>query len=416
MWIQLESLELTAPFEQDSEVIEFQSECTEEIESEEVVQTVHADTAVGVAQMRNNMNNGYNLRKSTNIQHVYSAMTIKAAASGYGEAPAADAMMQELEYCVSIQVFKGMDPIDNAYRAMPSKKFLIPKKLPCGALDKIKARLVAGGHRQDRSLYSDQETTSPKVSLKAASAQAALAAHRGEHVLTLDHKAAYLNAKMKGPEVKMMLSKEMSEILWQVNEDYKTYCQANGTILEQLERALYGCIQSTVLWYKELSSTLEGLGYSRNPYDTCVFNKMRDGLVDTILVYVDDLMPTSTMQSVLDAVAEVLRVRYGGVTVKTCKEHDFLGVHWDFRAPGEVSLSMDGYVSNIVSKYNVTKKAKTLATYMSFQSNDDCPKVSNEKAQLFHSCVMELHYLVKRIRGNILTAVSFYATRVVSLI
>ena len=322
--------------------------------------------------------------------------------------------MQELKYCISIQVFKGMDPIDNAYGAMPSKMFLTPKKLPCGALDKIKARLVAGGHRQDRSLYSDQETSSPTVSLTAAFTQAALAAYRGEHVLTLDHKAAYLNAKMKGPEVKMMLSKEVSEILCQVNEDYKTYRRANSTILVQLEKALYGCIQSTVPWYEELSSTLEGLGYSRNPYDTCVFNKMRDGLVDTILVYVDDFMPTSTKQSVLDAVAEALRVRYGGLILKTCKEHDFLGIHWDFRAPGEVSMSMDGCVSNIVSKYNVTKKAKTPATYMLFQSNDGCPKVSNEKAQLFRSCVMELHYLAKRIRGDILTAVSFCATRVVS--
>ena len=156
--VQLESLELAAPFEQDSEVIEFQTEndeVTEEIESEEVVQTVDADTAAGVAQMRNNMNNGYNLRKSTNIQHVYSAMTIKAAASEYGEATVTDAVMQELKHCVSKQVFKGMDPTDNAYGAIPSKMFLTPKKLPSGALDKIKARLVAGGHRQDRSLYSD---------------------------------------------------------------------------------------------------------------------------------------------------------------------------------------------------------------------------------------------------------------------
>ena len=364
-----ESLELTATFEQESQVSELQPESvevTEEIEREEVEQSLDADTAMGVTQMRNDMNSGYNLRKSTNIQHVYSAMTIKAAASEYGQAIVTDAVTLELKHCISKHVFKGMGPSDNAYGSIPSKMFLTPKRLPSGALDKIKARLVAGGHRQDRSLYSDQETSSPTVSLTAVFAQAALAAHRGEHVLTLDHKAAYLNAKMKGPEIKMMLSKEVSEILCDINKEYKTYRRANGTILVQLQKALYGCIQSAVLWYEELSSTLEGLGYSRNPYDTCVFNKIRGGLVDTILVYVDDLMLTSTEQSVLDAVAEALRVRYGGVTVKTGKEHDFLGIHWDFRAPGKVSLSMDGYVSNIVSKYNVTKKAKTPATEMLF--------------------------------------------------
>lgn len=128
--------------------------------------------------------------------------------------------------------------------------FLTSKKLPSGALDKIKARLVAGGHRQDRSLYSDQETSSPTVSLTAVFAQAAIAAHRGEFVLTLDHKAAYLNATIKGPEVKMILTKEASKILCEVCEDYKAYRRNNGTITVQLQKALYGVRGSQYRTYK----------------------------------------------------------------------------------------------------------------------------------------------------------------------
>lgn len=56
----------------------------------------------------------------------------------------------------------------------------------------------------------------------------------------------------------------------------------------------------------------------------------------------------------------------------------------------------------------------TPATEMLFKSNLSCPKLSHELQQIFHSCVMELHYLANRIRGDILTAVSFYATRVLS--
>ena len=232
--------------------------------------------------------------------------------------------------------------------------------------------------------------------------------------MTLDHKAAYLNATMKGPEVKMMLSKEVSETLCEVCEDYRAYLRHNGTILVQLQKALYGCIQSAVLWYEELSSTLEGLGYSRNPYDKCVFNKFSDGKTNTILVYVDDLLLTSSKQSDLDMVANALRDRYGGVTVKTGQVHDFLGINWDFRTPGEVSLSMEGYISNILNKYDVSKEAMTPVTEMLFRSNKSCPKLSHRLQQTFHSCVMELHYLAKRIRGDILTAVSFCATRVLS--
>jgi Reverse transcriptase (RNA-dependent DNA polymerase) len=207
-----------------------------------------------------------------------------------------------------------------------------------------------------------EATSSQTVSLTAVFAQAAIAAYRRDFVLTLDHKTAYLNATMKGPEVKMMLTREASEILCEVCEDYKAYRRGNGTILVQLQKALYGCIQAAVLWCEELSNTLEGLGYSKNPYDTCVFNKVSDGVTNTILVYVDDLLLTSAKQSNLDMVAEALRKRYGGVTVKTGREHDFLGINWDFRTPGEVSSSMEGYVSNILNKYNVVKRAMTPST------------------------------------------------------
>ena len=75
---------------------------------------------------------------------------------------------------------------------------------------------------------------------------------------------------------------------------------------------------------------------------------------------------------------------------------------------------MEGYVSNILNKYDVSKKAMTPATKMLFKSNQSCPKLSHKLQQIFHSCGMELHYLTKRIRGDILTAVSFCATRVLS--
>jgi hypothetical protein len=54
-------------------------------------------------------------------------------------------------HCLTKGVFMGLSPTESARDATPSKMFLTPKKLPSGALDKIKARPVAGGHRQDRS-------------------------------------------------------------------------------------------------------------------------------------------------------------------------------------------------------------------------------------------------------------------------
>ena len=51
---------------------------------------------------------------------------------------------------------------------------LTPKKLPKGQIDRMKACLVVGGHRQDRSLYREQETSSPTIALSTALMAASL--------------------------------------------------------------------------------------------------------------------------------------------------------------------------------------------------------------------------------------------------
>ena len=134
----------------------------------------------------------------------------------------------------------------------------------------------------------------------------------------------------------------------------------------------------------------------------------------TILLYVDDLLITSNTKSEVNAVADTLRNKYGGVTFYVGLQHDYLGIHWDFSVPGEVTLSMDGYIKNILKKYKIMKSAKTPATDQLFNYNSESKLLSKSKQTVFHSCVMELHYLAKRIRGDILCAVSYCATRILA--
>ena len=53
-------------------------------------------------------------------------------------------------------------------------------------------------------------------------------------------------------------------------------------------RAIYGCIESEILWYKLYSETLEGTVFVINPYDRCVANKMINGKQCTVVWYIDD--------------------------------------------------------------------------------------------------------------------------------
>jgi hypothetical protein len=70
---------------------------------------------------------------------------------------------------------------------LSSKTFVKVKFDLNGAFDKIKARLVGGGHRQNRYLYSETKTSSPTISLVGLYIIALTAAHEGRRtVITAD--------------------------------------------------------------------------------------------------------------------------------------------------------------------------------------------------------------------------------------
>jgi hypothetical protein len=65
----------------------------------------------------------------------------------------------------------------------------------------------------------------------------------------------------------------MADILIDLDPSYKGFQRANGTIIVELDQALNGCIESALLWYKELSSFLGSIGLAPNPYEKCILNK-----------------------------------------------------------------------------------------------------------------------------------------------
>ena len=56
----------------------------------------------------------------------------------------------------------------------------------------------------------------------------------------------------------------------------------------QILNALYGMIESALLWYSLYIEVLLKNGFELNPVDKCVANKIIDGKQCTIGFYVDD--------------------------------------------------------------------------------------------------------------------------------
>lgn len=108
-------------------------------------------------------------------------------------------------------------------------------------------------------------------------AGAALAAHKHHHVVTIESK----EAEMKGIPVDMLLAPDIAEVL--VGHLRSAYVRTRKSRF-----ALGGFKQSAMLWYQELASALEQLGFKRNAYDICSFTRVRGKSTDRILVSVDD--------------------------------------------------------------------------------------------------------------------------------
>ncbi len=85
----------------------------------------------------------------------------------------------------------------------------------------------------------------------------------------------------------------------QQDPSYQQYVnKSDGTLIVELDKALYGCVEASSLWYDDLTSKMRANGFVANPFNPCIFNK--DGADDeqiTIALHVDDLIMTSRSQS-----------------------------------------------------------------------------------------------------------------------
>jgi hypothetical protein len=292
-------------------------------------------------------------------------------------------------------------------KVIPSRMFIKPKVNTIGEITKYKARLVAGGHRQIRTIYDNN--SSPTARTTSILICALQAARENRHVFTVDITGAYLNAKMT-EDVYMRLDPIITQFAKELDKSYGAFVEPNGTCIVKLDRALYGCIQSAKLWYDNISQLLLANGFAMNPYDPCVFNKTTNGVQCTIVLYVDDKMITTARESDAREVIALLEEAYGEITVKEGKEHEYLGMLFKFEK-GKVRVTMPGYTDEILQLTGTTKFSETPAHDKLFVVGAS-PPLDDAKRENFHSIVAKLLFMAMRTRPDILLAISYLTTRV----
>ena len=134
---------------------------------------------------------------------------------------------------------------------------------------RVKGRLVGDGRKQ-RSYIIPEDIYSPTVSTEGIMMSMAIAAFERRDIVTCNIKGAYLNAKMN-EKIIMIFRGELVDYLVKTDpKKYEKYVhitkKGKKVLYVRLLKALYGCMQSALLWYELLKSTLEENGFKVNPY------------------------------------------------------------------------------------------------------------------------------------------------------
>ena len=108
----------------------------------------------------------------------------------------------------------------------------------------------------------------------------------------------------------------------------------------KVQRAIYGCIESALQWYKYFTEVLQKEGYVINPYDMCVANKEVGGKQCKIAWRIDDNIVTHDDEKVLDNVIEMISEHFGELTITKGEEHKFLGMSVNIWKDKKIEISM----------------------------------------------------------------------------
>jgi hypothetical protein len=290
--------------------------------------------------------------------------------------------------------------------------FMKDKFTASGEFEKFKARLVAGGDQQDKDLY--ENLSSPTGSTTSVLTVAAIAAFEGRAVTVMDIGGAFLNADITGTGIKvhMRLNRVLTAMLVLIDPNHAQFVEERGTSVVELDKALYGCVEAAALWYANLCTTMKEDGFSPNPYDPCVYNKIgMDGTQITVVMHVDDLLITSLSDDEHERFEKNMRKVYREIKVNKGITTDYVGMTFNYIIPGQVSITMENAERSILSECGVWPLRATPAAATLFDTRD-APKATAEEAKFFRTFVAKLLYLSKRVRPECLAAVAFLTTRV----
>jgi hypothetical protein len=307
----------------------------------------------------------------------------------------------------------------NACRqALTSLLFLTEK---CSG--EVKAHACANGSAQ-RTHVAKEEAAAPTVTLEAIFIQCTIFAHKQQDMASCDMPEAFLQA-VNPNFVLIHLDGILAELMVKVaSKLYRKYITTNAkgkpVLYVQLEKAVYGKLKSALQFYQKWVVDLTPLGFTINPYNQCVANKIVDGHQLKVCWYVDDLLighaKPDTVTRFLTWIAKCYHTPDKKLTPTRGSYHDYLGININFSDLGMVKIDIFPYINKIIDAFpeKITGVTSTLAADHLFVviPSAEARLLPEDQAQVFHHTNAQLLFL-SCVHCDIQTPVSFLTTRVI---
>ena len=290
--------------------------------------------------------------KAGDILNLLSAqMSAKKSLNVFGEARA-NAITKDLKQIMYQNVIHCFLPSQlNCKQNWVALKYLMfLKEKHCG---KIKGRGCADGCKQ-QVYKSNDETSTPTIYVESLFLLSMLNTKESRYTVTSDVPGAFMQADID-ELIHLRLDGELVELLIKVDPSYHKFVTYEGktpVIYTQLSKVLYGTLQATLLFWRKLQGFLmDQLGFTPNPYDQCMVNKIIQGKQCTISWHVDDIMVSHVDKTVVEGIILQFNSEYGNeapLTITRGEIHDYLGMKIDFSTPGQVKLMMGPYIDTFL--------------------------------------------------------------------
>ena len=254
------------------------------------------------------------------------------------------------------QVYKwvALPGVRTEVRILPCKWLFVIKRKLDGTVDRFKARIVAGGHRQ-REGIDFKETFAPVAkfaSLRVLLTLAALEDLDGEQV---DIVTAFLYGELD-ETVYMRVPDGLSPLAGDEYLDHDGILRpfdvsSTPKLVWLLCRSLYGLRQSPRCFYRKLDDLLVSKGYVRVPADYGVWVLHREVV---LLVHVDDMQVFGN-RSAINTLIEVLESVFVVKRLGPTGNELFLGLRLERdRSARRIAVSQSHYARQILVRFGMT--------------------------------------------------------------